>query len=210
MSNLDTPPAESSDLKAKIKDRLLTLANFFKHPLHKMKELPDWPWQELIFLLGAFGAACGALQGIFTGRFLNIIAGIIFLPIMVTVFVGLFSAFFYYVFLYFYRREYNFRIIFTNVMFASLPALVLSILSPLLTPLNLIGFLAAALLLVVGFSENLKLPKAKISKLIAGLCLIYIIFWIYSSISFQKVKTDFRDQASPESVEILERELRGD
>lgn len=209
MSNLDPATTEIS-FKDKVKDRCLTLLNFFKHPIRQMRYLPDWPWQELIFLMGAFAAACGVLQGIVGGRLLNIIASTLFLPIVVLIFVGMFSGFFYYVFLYFYRRELDFKKVFTNVMFASLPAVVLSILSPLLTPLNLIGVLTAAFLLVVGFSENFNLPKKKIAKLIAGLSLIYLIFWIYSSISFQKEKTDYRDQASPESVEILERELKGD
>jgi hypothetical protein len=175
-----------------------------------MKRLPPWPLHETLLLLAALASICGALQGILTAKMLRLIAGLLFYPIGVVISVCLFSGFFYYVFLFFFKRQLEFKRIIEIVVFASVPSVILSVLSPFLPPVQLLGLGAAVFLMIVGFNENLGLPRRPVAKLLGGLFLIYLIFWIYGSITSQKVKSSFRDKASPESIDILEKELKND
>ncbi len=199
-----------NDFKTKAQQCALSLVAFLKNPIQGMRSLPEWPWQELVLVLLSISAICGAAQGIVSGKVLSIFAGIIFYPIGITILVGLFSGFFYYVFLFFFKREVDFKRLFTNVTFATIPSLLVSIVTPVLPPVQLVGLLATLFLLVVGFTENFQMPKRAMAKFLAGIFLIYLIFWIYSSINFKKTKDSFRDQATPESIDILEQELKSE
>lgn len=209
MDNKELATGELS-VKDRIHDRVRFLTQFLKNPVEGMKRLPNWPWNELIILMGAMGAACGLLNGLLSTNILSMVAGILFFPIGVLFSLFISSGFFYYVFLFFYKREFDFWQVFTNVLFASIPALLLSVFSDIIPAVDLIGVAAALFLLIVGFSENLKLPRKKISKLMVGVFAVYVIFWMYGSITNQKIKSDFRDKASPESIDILEKEMRGE
>ena len=199
-----------NDIKDKAKQCALSLIAFLKNPIQGMRSLPEWPWQELLLVLLAISAICGAAQGIVSGKVLSIIAGILFYPIGITILVGLFSGFFYYVFLFFFKRELDFKRLFTTVVFASIPSLLVSIATPILPPIQLLGVVSTLFLLAVGFTENFQLPKRQVTKFLAGILLIYLIFWIFSSINFKKTKDSFRDQATPESIDILEQELKNE
>lgn len=91
--------------------------------------------------------------------------------------------------------------------FALLPALTISTLSGLIPPITLVGTALTGLLLIVGFVDNFRLPKKKVTKLICGLFLIYVIIWITSTISFQQKSEEFRYKHKPENLDILQKEL---
>lgn len=75
---------------------------------------------------------------------------------------------------------------------------------PLLT---LLGILVTGILLIVGFVENLQVPKKPLIKIMMGLFAIYFIFWIISSIEINREQEHLKSKALPESLDILQKEL---
>jgi len=117
------------------------------------------------------------------------------------------SGLFYYIFLFFYQRELSYLRIFEHFVFASIPAVLISTVSPFLPPMTLVGVAATGLLLVVGFVENFQIPKKPLTKLIAGLFMVYVLIWISSSINFYQDKKEFQQKHSPINTKILEEEF---
>lgn len=194
-------------IRNEVIDSLKVLLDFARNPIQGMKTLPDWPWPKLLLLMGAFAAACGFLRGIVNRSFLDMLSGLLVYPISTLLMMAIFSGLFYYIFLFFFKREISYHRLYTHLTFASLPAVLLSTVSYLVPPITLLGSAAIGLLLIVGFVENFQMNRQKITKLIGGLFLIYFIIWIFSTISFQQKKEEFRMQALPESLDILEKEL---
>jgi hypothetical protein len=207
---VDTPLIESlkwDRIKTEVIDSLKLLLTFAQNPVQGMKTLPNWPWLKLLILMGAFAAACGFLRGIVNRSFLDTLSGLFVYPISTLMMLAIFSGLFYYIFLFFFKREVSYKKIFTHLIFATLPAVLLSTVSYLLPPITILGSAIIGLLLLVGFVENFQLPKQAITKLMIGLFLVYFIIWIFSTISFQQKKDEFRMKALPESLDILEKEL---
>lgn len=194
-------------IKDEIFDSLKVLLDFAKNPVQGMKTLPEWKWPRLLILMGAFAAICGVLRGVVNRSFLEMVSGVLVYPVSALLMIAIFSGLFYYIFLFFYKRQLSYHRIYTNFTFAVLPSVLLSTVSYLVPPITLLGSAVTGLLLVVGFVDNFRLPKKAVTKLIAGLFLIYVIIWIFSTINFQQKKEEFRMKALPESLDILEKEL---
>lgn len=194
-------------IKTELFDSLKVLLGFAKNPVQGMKVLPEWSWSKLLILMGGFAAICGILRGVVNRSFLDIISGVLVYPVSALLMISIFSGLFYYTFMFFYKRQLSYQRIYTNFTFAVLPSVLLSTISYLVPPITLLGSAVTGLLLVVGFVENFRLPRKSVTKLIAGIFLIYVIIWIFSTISFQQKKEEFRMKALPESLDILEKEL---
>lgn len=195
-------------IRAKLREALLALPYFFRNPVQGMRTLPDWDWPTMLLLQGAFAAACASLAHILQRDILGFITGLILAPLSNISIVFIASGFFFYTFLFFFKREIPFRQIYLHVLFAALPVQLVSIISGFVPPVILVGLAAATLLLYVGFTDVFQLDRKRTRNLLAGILAIYLLFW---AVSLVRTTTRFERQrmkATPESLDILEKELK--
>lgn len=193
--------------KIRLKNAGHLLLQFARNPVEGMRQLPDWDWPFLLTCQAISGAAAGVCAGVVARSFTQIFTGLIFVPITMALITGVAAGFFYYTFGYVFQRPASYHKIYTHLVFAQLPALAILIISPVLPPLSLLGPLAAGFLLLAGFVDNLGQDKRKTFKLLAGFYAAIVIFYIFNSINYRRQIETFRDQATPETLDTLEREL---
>ncbi len=197
-------------IRAKLKEALLVLPHFFKNPVQGMRTLPDWDWPTMLILQGAFAASCAIVGNIIDRNIVALITGIVIAPLANIVATGIGAGFFYYTFKFFFQREIPFRQLYQTLIFASIPVLIVGIVSQLIPPIVLLGCAAFMLLLFVGFVDNFNLERKKVRNLLIGLAVLYAL-----SLAFQILRTTSRHEhmrmkATPESLDILEKELNFD
>lgn len=189
---------------------LRTLPHFLKNPVEGMRQLPDWDWPTLTTLQATFAAGCGLVGGIVERHFLTAIVSFFIFPIVANAVNFILSGFFFYVFMFAFKQHVDFRRIYTHLLFASIPVLLISIISPLVPLVNLVGLGAAGLLLIVGFTSNFGMPLKKVRNLIFGMFLAYAAMLVVQLITWRGGKESLRVRATPESLDILEKELKED
>jgi hypothetical protein len=194
-------------IRARLKEAILVLPHFFKNPVQGMRRIPDWEWPEILILQSIFAAICSMLTNAVGRHWLLMILGLFIGPITQLILVSLAAGIFYYVFLFWFQREISYRRIYLQLLFASVPALIVNILSPILPPVFLIGLAAALILLYVGFSENFALERKKLQKLLGGIFAIYALFWMVQLINRISHHDRMHVKATPESLDILEKEI---
>lgn len=184
------------------------LRQYLRNPMRAISQVPVWRWPSLILFQVILAAACGFLSGIITGRIMQILLGFIFLPISSTAMIFAFAGFFYYTFLFFFHRRVDFKALFALIVFANIPMMILSILTPLLPALTLVGLAVTGLLLIVGFVDAFGMNRPAILRLIATMYLIFFAFWIFRTIQVAKKTKNLNQITTPESLDILEKELK--
>jgi Yip1 domain len=197
------------DLKVRLVEALKTLPRFLRHPTQGMRTLPDWDWPTMLVLHGAFAAAIGLTCGLLERRILSMISGLLIQPFQTLVLSALLAAFFYYVFLFFEQKALAFRSLYTHVAFASLPTLILQVPGVFVPSVMLVGVLSSLGLLWVGFTHNYQVDASRLKKILLGLLALYLLVWALELISSDKRQKIFRQHATPESLDILQRELEG-
>lgn len=157
------------------------LTQFIRHPLEGMKKLPGWNWKTLLLCQILVTMISGALSGLLQMHFTNIIIGLFSAPILTLMTVFISSLFFYYTFQIFVGKLLSFRAVFEVVFFANIPFFIFFILNTYFPPIIPIGLGFTSLLLIVGFVENLQIPKKFITRLVAGIYVLmlmtYILTW---------------------------------
>jgi hypothetical protein len=204
----ENPGLSLTSWKVRLKDAGHLILQFARNPMEGMRQLPDWDWPFLLTCQAIAGATAGVGAGIVAGSFTRIFTGLLFVPISTALMTAVISGFFYYTFTFVFQRPASFHRIYTHMVFSQLPALVMFMVSPVLPPLVLLGPLAAGFLLLFGFVENLGQDRRKTFRLLAGLYGVFVVFWIFSSISQKRQIEAYRDRATPESLDILEKELK--
>lgn len=189
---------------------LLALPRFLKNPIQGMKDLPEWDWPVILALQAALGLICGMLAAFLSGSLILIITSIIIAPLSTLAMNLILSGFFYYTFLFFFKSEVSFKLIVTHLLFASIPVLICNVVSPVIPFVGVIGVIASALLLYVGFRENLRADDKKLKILLGGLVGIYILSLIFQLVRFHRPDQDLKIRATPESLDILEKELQSE
>jgi hypothetical protein len=205
MKNIDW-----SLIKFKLREAALTLPHFFKNPVQGMRALPHWEWPETLILQALFAAACSVVGNILERDLIGIFTGLFIAPIASILMVTIGAGFFYYVFQFFFQREVPFRQVYQHVLFASIPTLIVGIVAFMLPPVLLVGAAATAMLLYVGFVSNFMLPPLKVRNLLAGIFAVYAVFWIVTLINSSHRHKSMRQKATPESLDILEKELNNE
>lgn len=184
------------------------LLHFLANPVNQIKRCPDWRWRTIVFLQVLLSVVVGLLSGIVARSVTQSLSGIVLLPINYIVGSLLISGFFYYLFLFGFQRACPFKKVYTLVALSGIFHLVLLILAPLLPPVPLVGLAFSALLLVVGFAENFSLDRTKLMKVLSALYLAVFVFWIISTLQTSQRRQEFRNLATPESLDLLEKEMR--
>ncbi len=195
-------------LKLQLKEAALTLPNFFKNPVQGMRSLPDWQWSEILILQAIFVISCSTLANLLQRDLLGLITGIFISPLTALVFSTVGTAFFFYLFKFASHRDLSFRLIYMHLLFASIPLMVVTVIAHLLPPAMIIGAIASAALLYIGFVANFKLPEKHVRNVIAALLAIYTVYWLLVLINNTRSHKSMRLRATPESLDILERELK--
>jgi hypothetical protein len=197
-------------IRAKVKEAVLVLPHFFKNPVQGMRMLPDWEWPEMLILEAAFAAACAFIGNLIARNLLGMITGIVIAPLATLIALGIGAGFFYYTFKFFFQRDIPYRQIFQTLVFASIPLMLVGIISPLIPPIVLLGCVAMMLLLYIGFTDNFHLERPRIKKLLIGLTLLYAVSWAVALVRTTSRHERMRLKATPESLDILEKELNID
>lgn len=179
-----TPRATST---ATLKDVLKYLAEFIRHPIERIKNLPNWRWPLLLFTLGTVAATSGFISGLFPPSVFRIISGTIISPLLTafTTYVG--TLFIYYYFQIFENQTHPFRKIFTLLFLANIPFFVLQIGSEIVPPLTLVGFAFTAILIAVGLTENFNFPKPRSIKLVSIMYIAVFIIWLINRITLSRM-----------------------
>lgn len=201
-------PIDWNILRAKLKEGILVLPHFSKNPVQGMRTLPAWDWPTMLILQGALAAACAVIGNLLERDVFGMLTGLVLAPIASVVVVAVGSGFFYYTFMFFFRREIPFRQIYLHLIFASIPIQLVAMAAPIVPPIILIGVAAAMFLLFIGFTDNFHLDRVKVKKLLIGLGVVYAIFWATQFISYSNKHDRMRLKATPESLDILEKELK--
>lgn len=183
------------------------LFEFLKNPVLGMKNLPPWQPQETLFLHGLTAAVSGVLGGLLSIKFLSIILGLLFMPITVIAASLVFSGFFYYLILFFFKKQPDFFTVYKIHFLASLPVLAASTVAHWIPPVSLVALIAAFFLIFVGLSENFQLERRSLAKVLGGVFLVYILMWVWGLKSVVNSREAYRHHASPESLDLLEKEL---
>ncbi|WP_295903899.1 YIP1 family protein [uncultured Bdellovibrio sp.] len=164
------------------------IINYLRHPIEKIKTLPEWNWPVLIITLIVLSMASGVLTGLVPPNFFRIMGGFIISPIVgvVTTFIG--SLFIYYYFQVYEKRTCSLRKIFTLVLFANIPFFVFQVGSEMIPPITLVGFAFTALLMAVGLTENFQMEKRRSIRLVTILFAIVFILWLWNRIDISRLE----------------------
>ena len=195
------------EIKAKLKEAILALPHFFRNPVQGMRTLPDWDWPTLLILPPAFALACGTVKNLIERDVLGLFTDILISPLAAVVVTGIVTGWFYYGFKFFFHREVAFRSIYTHIVFAAIPAQVTNIGTKFFPPINFLGLAMSIYLLHIGFVHNFTLDARKLKKLFIGLFTVFVLWWAVQLYKVNYHRDSLRIKATPESLDILEREL---
>lgn len=169
------------------KEVLTFLGNYLKHPIEKIKTLPDWKWTVLIVTLIAVSMVSGVLTGLVPPNFFRIAGGIIISPIVgvATTFIG--SLFVYYYFQVFEKRTCSMRKIFTLILLANIPFFIFQVGSEIIPPITLVGFAFTSMLMAVGLTENFQMEKRRAIRLVSIIFAIVFLLWLWNRIDISRL-----------------------
>jgi hypothetical protein len=68
------------------------------------------------------------------------------------------------------------------IVFAAIPFLIFHIGSTIISPLDILGLIVAAILIIVGFVENFQLPRKQITQLVVTVLAIVIAVWLINKL----------------------------
>jgi hypothetical protein len=173
-----------------------------------MRMLPDWDWPTMLLLQAAFAAACAVVGNLLERDIVGMFTGLVVAPVASLVVIAVFSGFFYYTFMFFFRREIPFRQIYLHLIFAAIPIQLTAMAAAIIPPVILIGVAASMYLLFIGFTDNFQLERQKVKKMLIGLGAVYALFWAAQFVSYSNKHDRMRLKATPESLDILEKELK--
>lgn len=183
----DVTPKQSPSFEM-TKEVIRYITNYLRHPVEKIKTLPDWNWPLLMITLISMSIASGVLTGLVPPNFFRIMGGVIISPIVgvVTTFIG--ALFIYYYFQVFEKRTCSLRRIFTLILFANIPFFIFQVGSEILPPITLVGFAFTALLMAVGLTENFQMEKRRALRLVTILFAIVFIIWLWNRIDISRLE----------------------
>lgn len=164
------------------------IANYLRHPVEKIKHLPDWSWTVLLITVIVVSMVSGVITGLVPPNFFRVMGGIIISPLVgiTTTFIG--SLFIYYYFQVYEKRTCSLRKIFTLVLFANIPFFIFQVGSELIPPITLVGFAFTALLMAVGLTENFQMDKRRSIRLVTILFGIVFILWLWNRIDISRLE----------------------
>lgn len=163
------------------------IINYLRHPVERIKTLPDWSWPVLIITLIVVNMLSGILTGLVPPNFFRLMGGVIISPIVGVVTTAVGALFIYYYFQVFEKRTCSLRRIFTLILFANIPFFIFQVGSEVLPPITLVGFAFTALLMAVGLTENFQMDKRRALRLVTILFAVVFIIWLWNRIDISRM-----------------------
>ncbi|MBC7457947.1 MAG: YIP1 family protein [Bdellovibrionaceae bacterium] len=166
-----------------IKAIIQFFANYVKHPVKFITEIPDWNLPSLFFIQISVSVISGLLTGLLKMNFYRIANGIILMPIVSTISSLLLTALIYYYFQFVEEKTESFKKLFSLVIIASIPFYLFQIISEYFSPIALIGFSFTSALLVVGLNETFKVEKKRCYQIVGTLFALVLLTWIANKVT---------------------------
>lgn len=169
-----------TDLSPPFQEFIRVFLRYIKNPVREIQHLPDWSWRNLLIFIVGFTAATGAAAGLLRAQVLSVFYGALIVPVMTGLTILIASLFFYFFFQVFAGQTLSFRKITTIVFFANIPFFIFQMVSHWFPPISLIGLAFAGLILIVGFTENFRIDRKLITRVVAGTYLLFVLMWVWS------------------------------
>lgn len=173
-----------------------------KNPVKEIQNLPEMSWKNLLifqFCLSSLSVVISNLLAPFAISILHILLSV-FMAMTAT---ALASLFFYYFFLIIYNQQFHFIKIFTLVLFAHIPFAVFHLGAYFFPPSDLIGIAISGLLMIVGLVENFRVPRRLATRLMIGLYLIFVVYWVINLIYISTRPS----HVAPKDLDVIEKEV---
>jgi hypothetical protein len=199
-----------AQIKLKLREDIVVLPHFFKNPIHGMRNLPPWEWPTILVLQGAFAVICSVIANSIEREWVGLITGIIIAPVTNYIVAGVAAGFFYYYFMFILKRDFSYRQIYLNIIFAAIPLMAVTMIAFLVPPIILVGMAAALLLLYVGFVDSVQLPKKHLRNLLMVIFAVNVVYWGFQQLNSPHKHKSMHEKATPESLDILEKELNNE
>lgn len=190
-------------LLTELRDFKNTLVDYLRHPLQKIKNIPDWSWGKMIAFQVLITAFCGGLSALVQGKkVFGLVTGMISMPFLTFVTAGVSTFFFYYAFQIFANITVSFRKLFTIIVFANIPFFFFQIIASYVPPIVLVGLAFSSLLMIVGFVEHFSLPKKRVVQLISALYIVFLLIWIAGKIESMRLEKNWGSEHDAPEVEL--------
>lgn len=174
----DVTPPPHGDKTIEVKELIEFIIDFVKHPVEKIKSLPDWNWGSLFLLHLVLSVISGVLAGLLKLNFYRIAAGLFLMPVVATTTALLLAMFLYYYFQFFENKTESFRKLFTLVVLSSIPFYFFQVVSEYFSFISVIGFAMTCLLGMVGLCENFGVEKKRAGIVAGTLFALAFLTWI--------------------------------
>jgi len=197
-------------IKLKLREDIVVLPHFLKNPVAGMRNLPQWEWPTILILQGAFAAFCAVVANFIERNYLGVFTGLIVGPLANFLIAGIATGFFHFYFLYVFKKEIRYHLIYLNVIFAAIPLMICAMVAFLVPPLILVGIFASMLLVFVGFVNNFGIPAKHLRNLLGVIFAVLCLSWGYQQITSTHKHKSSHNTATPESLDILEKELNNE
>ncbi len=179
---------------------LKSLFTFLKNPIAEIGNIPTWSMTLILVIQVAIALGSGFLASLinFSVHHDFLIAVIFLRPIFAIFLNILMSLFLYYFFQIFEHKTVSFQKLSTNVLFAFLPFFVFLIASEIFKPIILLGFAIAALVLVVGLTENFSLERKKALRLMGIIYATVLASYLWYKLDLRHIETaSLNSQTTP-------------
>jgi Yip1 domain len=171
-----------AQIKNDLRSILVFLPRYMRHPIRGIKELGKWHAISLLLFQFIVTAISGFLSGIVEQSVLNTFLGLIIFPISHTLVTLVTTAVFYYALVFFFNREAPIADLLAIIVFAAIPFLIFHIGSTIISPLDILGLIMAAILIIVGLVENFQLPRKQITQLVITVLAIVVAVWLINKL----------------------------
>lgn len=178
----DVTPNQQPESVQTVKEVARYIVDYLRHPIQKIKAIPDWRWSTLIVTLVVVSMISGIITGLVPPNFFRIMSGVIVSPMVAVVTAMIGALFIYYYFQVFEKRTCSLRRIFTLILFTNIPFFIFQTGSELIPPITLVGFAFTSLLMAVGLTENFQMEKRRALRLVTILFAIVFILWLWNRI----------------------------
>ena len=196
-----------SQLKSQGFQILHYLLEFAKNPLQRIRQIPEWSYVEIGLLTLILTIPSGVLSGLVSRRFSAVVTGLILSPIVFAIVALIATLLFRQTIQFVFQKTLPFRPLLALFVLSNIPLLLIRIAIPLLPPIEVLGYVFTAILLTVGLVENHHLPRQKTLKLVGAVFAIFFLAWIVNTVKVSREALRQHSVATPDSLEILEKEL---
>lgn len=197
-----------TEIHSQNKKALRFILSYLRHPVAAIQNIPVFDWPTIVFVHVILTICGGLIGGLLSGSLLGLLSGVFVFPLTSVLSLAVIAALFYYGFQFFLKRTLSFRKTFWLIALAHIPITISMIFASWLPLASFIGASASTLLLIIGMTENFALPRKTVIKFVGALYVVYLALWIANSLMVEEDKVKFQQKATPESLDILERELK--